>query len=1000
MGNEDDGDYIFYGTPIMREEELQVRKRKNSLDTGQVRRLPPWKQEVTDEEGRRRFHGAFTGGFSAGFYNTVGSKEGWTPQTFTSSRKNRAGVKDQTILNFLDEDEKAELNAQELSASSQFDTFGFTAAEMVRKEAEKEHQTRPSAIPGPVPDELIIPAAESIGVKLLVKMGWRQGRSIGASHTAAISESRRKARKAFLALAKEDGPPVERSPLMQNESFKDDKTHEPGEDYDTTVHVPRSTPVFVIHPKNDLYGLGYDPFKNAPEFRERKEIQTSFGKEKSWSKVDRLQGRLFRPNAGKIAMGFGIGALEDVDEEDEDIYANDIFIAPQDDDEQPSCSLEAKKGKTFKTRDDMLPGFEVSSISSCRTEWFNPPVIPPGFVPKHNFSVPLEIECKVSELPPPEGAPPDDSELRMMIDGLATFVARSGKIFEDLSREKNANNPQFGFLFGGPGHDYYKRKLWEEQRKLAERSKSVTENSHENKRQKLNSEDRGRVLGETPLERSLKSSSGFVPPGDVARLQSVLSDTFTKPISQLEGASANRPFKTDPSKQARFEQFLKDKYRGGLRSTCIEGNMSDVERAQERLDFEAAAEIIEKDNRTKQNSVPSNQHLDLVSTVGNRFTSGGIETMGSMLQQKSHEKTENLETKQLPRREEHQWRPALLLCKRFNLLDPYAGKPPPLPKVRSKMDSLILISNPLRDLPETSSANEDRSNPQELQISQSQLEVLSANDDGNSKEELIELKDAVVKKPVDLYKAIFSDESDTEAEETEEKQMDIQDKSTQGANATLNRLIAGDFLESLGKELGLKVPLELDMPQKGKNVLIHNKEPKQKGNSESGIENDRLLLPDYSVQKLSDENPNASFRMHGHTSILPDDQKEASMYRIHEVQPTKDSKGNEEVTVQHGNGRSNYAGKSSGGDARNSGSSEYDRDKDNIKEKKRKRESGHREREKSLSKRHHRREHSSRDENKVKKRDRDKDRHYHRRHKNRKHHRRRSSSSSSSEYSK
>ncbi len=27
-------------------------------------------QEVTDAEGRRRFHGAFTGGWSAGYYNT------------------------------------------------------------------------------------------------------------------------------------------------------------------------------------------------------------------------------------------------------------------------------------------------------------------------------------------------------------------------------------------------------------------------------------------------------------------------------------------------------------------------------------------------------------------------------------------------------------------------------------------------------------------------------------------------------------------------------------------------------------------------------------------------------------------------------------------------------------------------------------------------------------------------------------------------------------------
>lgn len=31
---------------------------------------------------------------------------GWAPQSFTSSRKNRADVKEQSILNFLDEDEK------------------------------------------------------------------------------------------------------------------------------------------------------------------------------------------------------------------------------------------------------------------------------------------------------------------------------------------------------------------------------------------------------------------------------------------------------------------------------------------------------------------------------------------------------------------------------------------------------------------------------------------------------------------------------------------------------------------------------------------------------------------------------------------------------------------------------------------------------------------------------------------------------------------------------
>lgn len=54
--------------------------------------LPVWEQIATDNQGRRRFHGAFTGGFSAGYFNTVGSEKGWEPQAFSSSRSNRSRV--------------------------------------------------------------------------------------------------------------------------------------------------------------------------------------------------------------------------------------------------------------------------------------------------------------------------------------------------------------------------------------------------------------------------------------------------------------------------------------------------------------------------------------------------------------------------------------------------------------------------------------------------------------------------------------------------------------------------------------------------------------------------------------------------------------------------------------------------------------------------------------------------------------------------------------------
>lgn len=49
--------YALYGTPLP---PLDPDVR----DDGSY--VPIWKQEVTDDRGRKRLHGAFTGGFSAG----------------------------------------------------------------------------------------------------------------------------------------------------------------------------------------------------------------------------------------------------------------------------------------------------------------------------------------------------------------------------------------------------------------------------------------------------------------------------------------------------------------------------------------------------------------------------------------------------------------------------------------------------------------------------------------------------------------------------------------------------------------------------------------------------------------------------------------------------------------------------------------------------------------------------------------------------------------------
>lgn len=47
MADVDEEDYVYFGTPIEREEETSSRKRKAIAEAGTVRALAPWKQEVS-----------------------------------------------------------------------------------------------------------------------------------------------------------------------------------------------------------------------------------------------------------------------------------------------------------------------------------------------------------------------------------------------------------------------------------------------------------------------------------------------------------------------------------------------------------------------------------------------------------------------------------------------------------------------------------------------------------------------------------------------------------------------------------------------------------------------------------------------------------------------------------------------------------------------------------------------------------------------------------------
>ncbi|WFD28660.1 hypothetical protein MNAN1_003673 [Malassezia nana] len=155
--------FCKYGTPLP---SLADHKRdKNEFK-------PIWQQEVYDERGRRRFHGAFTGGWSAGYFNTVGSKEGWTPSSFRSSRSARSDPSQRMSRpeDFMDDEDLADWRADRPLQVTE--AYGG------------------ASVPPPPADPLLAALAPSTsslatsadahrGQQLLQKMGWKPGQGIG-----------------------------------------------------------------------------------------------------------------------------------------------------------------------------------------------------------------------------------------------------------------------------------------------------------------------------------------------------------------------------------------------------------------------------------------------------------------------------------------------------------------------------------------------------------------------------------------------------------------------------------------------------------------------------------------------------------------------------------------------------------------------------------------------------------------------------------------------------
>lgn len=159
------GESQFYGTAFPDLEANENAPRKVELD-----------QTVRDEQGRRRFHGAFTGGFSAGYYNSVGTKEGWAPSEFVSNKKDRARGAKRKPEDYMDDEDfgdhgiaPKQVRANELFSSTEC-FAGFRSSD------------EPGSSVSDVLKQLIRPCRMTVGMRLLRSMKRRYTASTDMSN--------------------------------------------------------------------------------------------------------------------------------------------------------------------------------------------------------------------------------------------------------------------------------------------------------------------------------------------------------------------------------------------------------------------------------------------------------------------------------------------------------------------------------------------------------------------------------------------------------------------------------------------------------------------------------------------------------------------------------------------------------------------------------------------------------------------------------------------------
>ncbi|XP_017068304.1 G patch domain-containing protein 1 homolog [Drosophila eugracilis] len=605
-----------FGTPLAPIEKDVVPAKKPVAIEDQI---------VKDENGKRRFHGAFTGGFSAGFWNTVGSLEGWTPQTFKSSRAEKATPRAQLKPeDFMDQEDLGEFGIAPQGIRTRDDFAKEDEQEQrsgQRRRKLMQPELREGAIPGvPVLEQLLRPVRDKVAVRILKSMGWKPGQGVGPRQTKKEKRqaSARNTREQYLL----EHYGAEGLP-SQVETNEEDSNEDEEDDEDITFAPDDYEPIFYT-PKENRFGMSYsglsrDPILSKSSSSSAKPMQhiNLFGQMEDQANKKQLSIR---------GQAFGVGAFE---EEDEDIYARDDMT-------RYDFSLADKKPKQKKQQHvqqrHVIDGFSEDKTGSALQKPYAID-LPRDFQPR-NW---LQRRSRFA---------PMDKERAKKLEA-ATEYKRSGLGRHDLNPDQRAE------LLGEQKKD--EKPDEEEQPKrnpFKDRGKSL--------RERINARTegftKGGVITESGEEKQTEMTKEVKEANAAIQEKAALKTKDLAPSTSSSGAF--KPFLADEAKQERYEKFVAAKLTDDTEITQFLANMQPVslslwDREMEKKEFIQAAKI----------------YRPLDGLMNDRFVSEA-----NVQAEKIKEQTKSTEERMIVmERTKTMWKPTSLLCKRYNIAEPFGG---------------------------------------------------------------------------------------------------------------------------------------------------------------------------------------------------------------------------------------------------------------------------------------------------------------------------------------